>query len=240
MIDPADAEADRIRTVYAKRQDGVRYSWFNPGHTYMMVQRERRVLDLLGRHGFAELDSKKILDVGCGIGQWILDFIKWGARPENITGTDLLADRIARAKHNCPAGATLLVANAARMTFPDESFDLVVQSTVFTSILDQAVRREVAAQMFRVLKPDGLILWYDYYLDNPRNPNVRAATRREIRRLFPSATIELHRVTLAPPLARFLAPYSWALCYLLEQLPLLRTHYLGAIRKRHLLRNGST
>jgi hypothetical protein len=60
---------------------------------------------------------------------------------------------------------------------------------------------------------------------------VRGVKKREIHRLFPGCRIELRRITLAPPLVRVLAPYSWLSCYLLERIPWLCTHYLGVIRK---------
>jgi hypothetical protein len=56
--------------------------------------------------------------------------------------------------------------------------------------------------------------------------------KREVQRLFPGCRIELRRITLAPPLVRLLAPYSWLACYVLGQIPWLCTHYLSAIRKR--------
>src|SRR2546428_12067655 len=81
----AGVEEARIRTVYAKRQrNDVRYSWFSPGHLFIMQERERRLLTLLQRHGFTLLDTYKMLEIGCGTGYWLREFIKWGARPENM------------------------------------------------------------------------------------------------------------------------------------------------------------
>ncbi len=68
-------------------------------------------------------------------------------------------------------------------------------------------------------------------MNNPRNPDVRGVKKSEISFLFPGCTIDIKRVTLAPPISRILAPYSWMACYLLEKLKLLNTHYLGIIRK---------
>src|SRR5262249_33206610 len=106
------------------------------------------------------------------------------------------------------------------------------QSTVFTSILDPELKLRVAAEMIRVANPNGCILWYDYHVNNPRNNDVRGVKRREITQLFPGCQIDLRRITLLPPLARCLAPYSYLACYLLEKLPPLCTHYLGVIRKK--------
>jgi SAM-dependent methyltransferase len=122
-------------------------------------------------------------------------------------------------------------ASAAQLPFSSESFDIVLQATVFTSILNETLKRSVAAEMMRVLKPEGVILWYDYHVNNPWNRDVRGVKRREIHQLFPYCRIDLERITLIPPLARRLAPYSMCACYLLERFPPLCTHYLGLIRK---------
>ncbi len=102
---------------------------------------------------------------------------------------------------------------------------------MFTSILDADLRRQVASEMLRVVKPDGVILWYDFHMRNPRNPGVRAVRKAEIRELFPGCSMTLRRITLAPPITRMLAHRSSLLCHLLERVSLLRTHYLGLIRK---------
>src|SRR5262249_55043590 len=147
------------------------------------------------------------------------------------TGIDLLADRVSKARRLCPPAVGIECASAAELPFCGRIFDLVLQSTVFTSILDQNLKRRVAAEMMRVVKPNGLILWYDYHVNNPWNPDVRGVKRREIGQLFAGCQIEIERITLLPPLARFLAPHSYLACYLLEKLPVLCTHYLGAIWK---------
>jgi hypothetical protein len=75
---------------------------------------------------------------------------------------------------------------------------MIVQSTVFSSILDSDMKRKVASEMVRVLKPDGLIIWYDCFVSNPRNKDVKGITKNEIHQLFPGCQIDLRRVTLAP------------------------------------------
>jgi len=228
------AEAARIEQAYARRRSGNLYSRFNPGYLFMVQEREKLFLRLLSRQGCVPFESKKILEVGCGSGDMLRDFVKWGARPENVTGIDLLPDRVAEAVHLCPKATEIHQSNAVKLQFPNNTFDLVVQSTVFTSVLDAAMKKEMASEMCRVLKPDGLILWYDYHMNNPRNPDVKGVKAREIRELFPECVIELKRATLAPPIARLLAPYSWILCYFLERVPWLCTHYVGVIRKSKL------
>lgn len=53
----------------------------------------------------------------------------------------------------------------------------------------------------------------------------------EIRGLFPGCRFTFERITLAPPLARRLAPLSRGLCTFLESLKIFNTHYLAAIRR---------
>lgn len=226
------AEEARIRAAYAKREkDDARYSWFNPAYQLMIRECERRILARLKQIGFADLQSKSVLEIGCGRGYWLREFVNWGARPENVTGIDLLMDRVVQARELCPADVRVHCGSAAQLSFSAESFDIVLQATVFTSILDRELQQAMAAEMLRVVKPDGIILWYDYHVNNPWNPDVRGIKRGEIASLFPGCRIELERLTLLPPLTRFLAPYSYMACYLLEKISPLCTHYLGVIRK---------
>ena len=70
-----------------------------------------------------------------------------------------------------------------------------------------------------------------FFMKNPRNPYVQPVTRSDIQPLFPGCSLDLRRISLAPLLARALAPQSRGLCSVLSRLPLLCTHYLGAICK---------
>ena len=45
--------------------------------------------------------------------------------------------------------------DAAKMDFPEGSFDLVISSGVFVQILDDVVARGIASEMCRVVKPGG-------------------------------------------------------------------------------------
>jgi hypothetical protein len=117
------------------------------------------------------------------------------------------------------------------MPWPDTAFDIIHQSTVFTSLLDQGTKKAVATEMLRVLKPKGVILWYDFFYNNPKNPHVRGVGAQEIRALFPGCSVRLKKITLAPPIARRLVPFTWIGALLLEKIALLNTHYLGIIRK---------
>ena len=63
--------------------------------------------------------------------------------------------------------------------------------------------------MLRVLKKEGIILWYDFSYDNPKNPDVKGIKKEEIINLFPNCKFTFNKVTLAPPIVRSTAPRSW-------------------------------
>jgi len=226
-------EVERIKVAYQARERAGwdrRYSFFDAANLLAIQARERRILRLLHQHGLTPLTGRRILDVGCGSGGELRNFLRWGAEPENLYGIDLLPERIERARYLSP-NINFACGNAAKLPYPEAFFDLVTQFTVFTSILDQTMKQAIAAEMQRVLKPEGLILWYDFRYSNPANPNVRGVGRKEIEALFPACRRRLEVITLAPPLARKIAPHSGLACYLLEKIPFLCTHYLGVIRK---------
>ena len=227
-------ELERIRDEYARRARDGRYaqwySTFNPAEVFFLQERERALLRLLHDYLPSERSTLRTLDVGCGHGHLLSQFVTYGFRRAGLIGIDFLPERLERARKSYPA-LTFARANAAALPFADASFGLVLQFTVFTSVLDDAMRRALASEMLRVLKPDGFIVWYDHRW-NPVNHQVRGIGAAEIRRLFPDCQYDVRRVTLAPPLTRRIVPRSWLLGAFLSAMPLLRTHYLAAIRKQ--------
>ena len=110
-----------------------------------------------------------------------------------------------------------------------EEFDVALQSTVFSSILDENFRKALANKMWDMLKPGGIILSYDFTYNNPNNKDVRKLTRREIENLFPNHKgIRLKKVTLAPPIARKIGKFYNMVNFVC---PMLRTHLIAAIKK---------
>ncbi len=232
-ISSRSAAEERLRDAYARR-DAVlnrrRYSVFDPGCLFLVQSRERALLRMLGHNGYRSFDGLKILDVGCGAGAMLRTFNQYGAPTQNLIGVDLLPDRIESARLLSP-GIEFHCTNAERLPFQDESFDIVSQFVLFDTILESTVRQAVAREMVRVVRKDGVIIWYDFRVNNLRNSDARAVGRREIRRLFPECQLHLKRATLAPPLARLLAPHMWLLAAALERIPALCTHYIGIVRK---------
>lgn len=221
------SEADRILEELRRREREVPadfYSLDQPANRFLRQGQERALGKALEEIG--PLAGKRVLEVGCGSGNW-LEMLKGAA---SLSGIDLDPGRAARAAARFP-NADIRSGDASRLPWESGSFDVVLQSTVFSSILDSGMRRAVASEMLRVLAPGGAILWYDFFVNNPSNPHVRGVRRREIEALFPGCRVALRRATLAPPLARRIVPISWNLAALLESLRVLDTHWFGMIRR---------
>jgi SAM-dependent methyltransferase len=229
----ADLEAERIRAEFQRRDRalGDYYAVTNPSNLFIRQGQQRALLRALVAGRLLPLSEQHVLEVGCGRGDWLSMLDEFGAHRESLAGVDLDADRINVATSRVP-GADLRVGDATSLPWEDKRFTIVLQSTVFTSILDPHVRDQVAREMVRVVADRGTILWYDFRYNNPRNPNVRGIERGEIERLFPGWDVELSAATLAPPLARWLVPKSWLMAAALERIAPLNTHYFGVIRRR--------
>jgi Methylase involved in ubiquinone/menaquinone biosynthesis len=227
-------EIDRLRTVYRKREDAKKYL-YNPldiGAFYLLTSRDRaltQMLQVFMMRASCSLADLRILDVGCGTGGVLRSLVSWGAQPQNLAGVDVLEERIQLAQRLSP-NICFSVADARELPFANDSWDMVILFTVISSVPNPSIQSQIALEALRVLKPQGAVLWYDFWI-NPTNPDTVGITLNRIRELFPGCRLYLKRTTLIPPLARRLARISWSLCWLLESLPFLRTHYMGLIYK---------
>ncbi|RJP74821.1 MAG: class I SAM-dependent methyltransferase [Desulfobacteraceae bacterium] len=225
-------DLDRLRNEYAAREkrlpESTLYSVFNPSTLFSVQSRQRAELRMLRDHSFNAIDQLRILEIGCGDGGIINDYLHYGARPLHLSGVDLLPERLKRAKKRYP-DVNFSCTDAQALPYKDESFHLVLQYTAFTSVLDDRIKGNLSSEMLRVLrKQDGMIIWYDFWL-NPKNPHTRGIRKQEIRKLFPGCHFSFHKITLAPPIARKLVPISWPIARMLESLRLFNTHYLVSI-----------
>lgn len=228
------AERSRISEEYRRRSVEVSadlYAAWQPAEILSRTTRTRAAARMLHRAGAFPESGKQCLEIGFGSLGWLGALIGWGLREADLHGIELDPKRAAKACEALPS-ADLRVGDATELPWDDNSFHLVVASTVFTSVLDDRVREMIAKEIVRVLAPGGALLWYDFAVNNPRNPHVRKVDRRELRKLFPRLSGEIKSITLAPPIARFIAPKSWVLATILEAIPFLRTHLIGVLVKK--------
>jgi SAM-dependent methyltransferase len=228
------SEESRIKDAYKQYHDENarerRWSPENRGNRAMVEERCYLAREKLLEAGFVKLDSLQLLEVGCGDGSELDRFESMGFQSGNLTGVDLLENRINAARTRCPK-YSFHCCNAERLPFAERSFDFVAVYTVFSSILDPQMRANVAKEINRVLRIGGFILFYDFRVNNPWNTHTRGMVRRDIVHLFQGFECSLWSTTLVPPLARRLGPLTGVLYPQLAAVPVLRTHYFGLLRK---------
>jgi SAM-dependent methyltransferase len=224
-------ESEKVFERYEKRKvselvtKNLNNFYFNH---FAQTERELKYTEILNKR-YQKLDSVKLIEIGAGVGTNLFFFKKLGLKWDNIFANELLPDRIEILKKTFPnisiyeGDACLIDENETNI------FDVVFQSTVFTSLLDYNFKVKLADKMWHLTKPGGFILWYDFAFDNPKNTDVKGIKRNEIIRLFPNAkNINFHRVTLAPPIGRKvnkLYPF-------VNIFPFLRTHIIAEIEKK--------
>jgi len=224
-------EPAAVAARYARRGPADRYSALQPDVMMLLQERQRALRRRLAAQGITDLAPLQVLEVGCGSGGNLLELLRLGCRPEHLQGIELLPERHAQARQVLPAALHLWLGDATTAPVAAASQDLVLQSTVFSSLLDDAFQQRLADALWRWLRPGGALLWYDFTVDNPRNRDVRGVPLARLQALFPQARIRSQRVTLAPPLARVLCRVHPALYTAFNLLPWLRTHVLAWVEK---------
>jgi SAM-dependent methyltransferase len=227
-------EPTLVRERYARRI-GVKShnSLLNRAALLMVQERQRAVADLFVRLGWHDLSQIHLVEVGCGDGANLLEFLRLGFNPQHLQGIELLTTRAAYARSLLPPSLRISIGDAAaHESMMVASQDVVYQATVFSSILNNDFQQRLADTMWTWVRPGGGVLWYDFTVDNPRNPDVRGVSLRRVRELFPAARLRVQRLTLAPPIARAVTRLHPGLYSVLNACPWLRTHVLVWIEKQ--------
>jgi 2-polyprenyl-3-methyl-5-hydroxy-6-metoxy-1,4-benzoquinol methylase len=128
--------------------------------------RWQRRVEMLTRHLVA---GARVLELGCGTGYFTRSLAKSGA---TITAIDISPDLLESAKQQIPApNVRFELENAYAMSFPADSFDSVVGS----SVLHHLDVEKAVAEIHRVLKPSGSI-----YFTEPNMMNPQIAVQKNI------------------------------------------------------------
>ena len=233
MLEPQD-EIRAIEERYTRRKHLPEECLYHPLGPYVChtpQERERALIRCLKRAGQVPVQNKRALEVGCGGGAKLIDLIRLGFQPQNLVGNDLLDEALLRARTVLPPAVALILGDACSLALEEASFDIVLQSTVFISILDRDFQEKLASRIWTLLRPGGGILWLDFIWDNPRNPDVHGVPVKRIHQLFPRGLMLRWSVTLALPIGRRLCKAWPALYPIVNAVPLLRTHVLCWIQK---------
>lgn len=118
----------------------------HPNRLFRFIE-NKRIKVLLN---FADIKNDSlVLDAGCGNGH-ILERIPEG----KLTGVDISAVQVKRAKEKIGSKAELIQTPVEKMPFPDKYFDRILCTEVFEHTLEPV---SGLMEMRRVLKDDGII-----------------------------------------------------------------------------------
>jgi SAM-dependent methyltransferase len=205
----------------------------NPADEVMFDSRISQYEDLFSTLGLVPLGERRLFDAGCANGKWLeICCSRWGARQTHCVGSDKREEpwRDWR-RANPETEITFVLKSMHEIDFVPRSFDIVHQSMMLSSIVDPDTRTQTAGVLWSLLRPGGILISYDFWL-NPLNPNTVGIHYPELRRLFPEGRIVYARsLTLAPPLSRRLNKLPMEALLVLEKLRFMNTHHLVAIER---------
>jgi len=212
-----EREVERAQRAYddydaAGRQETL-WAPFNELESDYRSRQLVAIAALMRHAGRSDLRGVRVLDVGCGRGRQLRGFLDMGSRPEDLVGIDVHTASLEVARSLSPQ-LRFDSFNGWEIPYADESFDLVTQFVVFSSIALGDLRRQLAREVVRVLRPGGHVLWWDTLHLAVRG---QESHELEVSSLFPGLPRHELRIARRPQLGeclrlpprarRFVAPF---------------------------------
>jgi SAM-dependent methyltransferase len=120
------------------------------GHpSYVWRRGQDRRLSLIRQ--YVDLQDRRILDVGCGLGMYVEKFRQFSP---NVFGVDIDADKVEQASKSLP---NIQLSPAEALPFSDESFDVILLHEVLEHVDDD---RAAVREAYRCLAPGGQMVIY--------------------------------------------------------------------------------
>lgn len=165
---------------------------------------------------YVQLENRRILDIGCGLGMYVDKFRRFS---DEVYGVDVDPDKVARASQWLP---NIQVAPGEHLPFADGEFDVILLNEVIEHVDDD---RLTIQEAYRCLRPGGQIViyapnrlypfethgfylfgryffrllpfvnWLPHAIRDVFCPHVRVYTAREILRLFDGLDVEFQVVS---------------------------------------------
>jgi SAM-dependent methyltransferase len=214
----------------ARRQSNAKA---HPADEIMFDSRLRHYDDLFSTLALAPLGERRLLDAGCANGKWLeICCRRWGARQIHCFGNDGREDRWREWRQTNPgAEITFVLKPTHELDFAAQSFNVVHQSMMLSSIVDSETRTRTAEVLWRLLGPNGILISYDFWL-NPLNSGTVGIDWMELQRLFPDGRkVYARSLTVAPPLGRKLTMLRKPILLALEKLRFMNSHLLVALQR---------
>ena len=227
-----DKEAEEIISRYNRRSakdNSNIYNMATPSCYLSSLEKQEYTLKILAKIFGCNFTSKKYLEVGCGTGTNLCTLLSWGVPAENLYGNDIFQPSLDKCKKRLPSSVKLQAGNFLDCKY-EEKFDVILFSTVLSSILDIEFQQECMKYAYNLLQEGGIILLYDFVFDNPRNKDVKGVSLKTLANSAPWRNIKFNSVTLAPPIARRLEKLP-ILIKVLRSLKILNTHKIGYLMK---------
>lgn len=125
---------------------------------------------------FPRWRGREVLEIGCGLGTDAINFAREGAHYTGVDLTEVSIDMVRQRFEIEGLTANLRVADAERLPFEDDSFDLVYSHGVLHHTPDT---QRAIDEVHRVLKPDGTAMIMLYH-KNSYNYWINIMTMRRI------------------------------------------------------------
>jgi ubiquinone/menaquinone biosynthesis C-methylase UbiE len=179
---------------------------------------------------FADLSGLRVLEYGCGERSLAFEMAQKGAQVVGIDISEVgIRNLNEKASEAGTTGTEFLVMNALDMSFPDESFDLVVGEGILHHLDLETAYREIA----RVLKPGGRAVFMEPLGHNPamelfrkltpslRTPDEHPLLRSDLRlagRFFESTSFQYFHLASFASLALLKTNLFWPSLRVLDRL----------------------
>lgn len=124
--------------------------------------------------GWAPVEGRRVLDLGCGIGRVSLALAPHAAE---VVGIDVSPGMVAEAERR-GGGARFAVANGRDLgEWPDDRFDLVLAADTFPFVVRAGITEPLMAEIARVLGPSGELLVFNWSYRGDLQADIDEARR---------------------------------------------------------------
>jgi SAM-dependent methyltransferase len=189
---------------------------------------EEELARLFRREGI-NLAGKKIVEAGCGYGEKTRLLIELGAQPEEIYAFDTDIDVLGKAGSTIN-GPVFSLTDGTALPYANDTFDVAVLFLYMSVLEPTGVRPRAKAEITRVLKPEGFILWYDTL--EKGGGYLWGLEPKEIEGLFPGCRLELHRFGLKYRWTIRTVYKSFETARLLARSGIAKSHVIGIIKPK--------